>query len=307
MTVHRFKPSHFHNTIGAHPSVLDVESGDTIITRTLDAHGFVDGGKQPGRNPNPMTGPFFVKGAEPGDTLSVMVKRITMTSASGWTRAGLAHPVIEPSDIPLLPPRDKLFWIIDNNSGTARPKNADGRFAAWSAAIDPMIGCLGVAPAGGQAISTATSGPYGGNMDYRLIKAGTDIRFPVSVPGALFFLGDCHAAQGDGEIAGTGIETAAEVEFELSVIKDKPVNGPRGETADDLFTIGNQRPLDEALQIATSEMLKLLMTDYRLTATEAGHVMAMAVRYDIANVFNPAYSVACRIPKAALSSLANPV
>ncbi len=86
-----------------------------------------------------------------------------------------------------------------------------------------MIGCFGVAPALGQAWSTATSGPYGGNMDYRGFRAGVDVMFPVSAPGALFFLGDVHAAQGDGEIVGTGIETSAEVEFTVSVLKTKHV------------------------------------------------------------------------------------
>ena len=89
--------------------------------------------------------------------------------------------------------------------------------------LAPMIGCFGVAPAGGQAISTATSGPNGGNMDYRRFGPGTSVRFPVSAPGALFFIGDCHAVQGDGEIVGTGIETSYDVTVRLTIDK-RPVN-----------------------------------------------------------------------------------
>ena len=166
--------------------------------------------------------------------------------------------------------------------------------------LDPMIGCLGVAPVVGQFIPTATSGPFGGKMDYRGIRAGRTICFPVLEPGALFCLGDVHAAQRDGEIRGTGIETSAEVVFTARVVKGKTATCLLGEDADHIFTIGNARPLEQALQHATTEMLNCLQRDLRLDHVAAGHVMAMFVRYDVANVFNSAFSVACRLPKSAL-------
>jgi acetamidase/formamidase len=170
-------------------------------------------------------------------------------------------------------------------------------------ALAPMIGCFGVAPASGQAISTATSGPFGGNMDYRRFSPGTTAMFPVSVPGALFFLGDGHACQGDGEIVGTGIETSFEIEFTVRVAKGKSIGWPRGEDGDSIFAIGNARPLDQALQHATTEMLRWLGEDYGLDPTAASHFLGQRVRYDVANVFNPAYSVACRIEKRWLDEL----
>jgi acetamidase/formamidase len=160
-----------------------------------------------------------------------------------------------------------------------------------------MIGCFGVAPAIGQAISTATSAEHGGNMDYRRFGPGTRIAFPVAVPGALFFLGDCHAAQGDGEIVGTGIETCFEVTVRLTVQKGRAITWPRGETAGDIFTVGNARPLDQALQHATTEMAKWLMEDFGHDITTASHLMGQTVQYDIGNVFDPAYTVVCRMPK----------
>jgi acetamidase/formamidase len=120
------------------------------------------------------------------------------------------------------------------------------------------------------------------------------------VPGGLFFLGDVHAQQGDGEIVGTGIETAAEVNFSIEVIKGRKIGWPRGRTAEEIFTIGNARPLDQALQHATTEMLDWITTEHGLDAVAASHVMGQLVRYDVANVFNPAYSVACRMPRSAL-------
>ena len=123
--------------------------------------------------------------------------------------------------------------------------------------IRPMIGCFGVAPEKGQSISTATSGQYGGNMDYRGFEPGVIAYLPVFVEGALFHIGDGHAWQSDGEILGTGIEISMDVEFSLTVIKNKEIFWPRGENKDFIFTAGNARPLDEALQHASSEMFRL--------------------------------------------------
>jgi acetamidase/formamidase len=304
MAVHRFQPKSFHNTIGAHAPALHISDGDTVITDTLDAHGFDAEGRQQGSDPNPMSGPFFVEGAEPGDALEVRIDRIDMNRATGWTRSGLAWHVVEPSEVRNMPARDKITWDIDRNGQRILLHDVLPALSHWSAPLDPMIGCLGVAPAEGQFISTATSGPYGGNMDYNRIKAGTTIRFPVSEKGALFFLGDVHGAQGDGEISGTGIETSAEVQFTVQVFKGQVLAWPRGETAEDIFTIGNARPLEQALQHATTEMLNWLRESYGLDRLAASHVLGMAVRYDVANVFNPAFSVACRVPKAALAGLA---
>jgi acetamidase/formamidase len=303
MTLHRFTPQRFFNTIGAHAPELHVADGDSVIAGTIDANGFDADEVEVAGSPNPMSGPFFVDGAAPGDALSVSIDDIVMTRRQGWTRQGLAGNVADPDAVAGLPARDKILWNIDRNEKRVSLRSAPAALQSWSVPLDPMIGCLGVAPEGGQFISTATSGAHGGNMDYRCIRAGTTISFPVAVPGALFFLGDVHAAQGDGEIAGTGVETSAEVHFTLRLIRGRPQAWPRGEDAEAIFTIGNARPLVQALQHATTEMLAWLGQDYGLDRIAASHVMAMSVRYDIANVFNPAYSVACRIPKAALPKL----
>jgi amidase len=295
MTRHHFSPTMFHPTMGPHTPVMKVKSGDTIVTTTLDAHGFDRDNIKRGPDTNPMTGPFFVEGAQAGDTLAVSINRISMTREMGWTRQGLAWNVVDHAVVRDMPAREQIFWRIAN--GRIDLEKPTAALKHWSIAVDPMIGCFGVAPAGGEIISTATSGCYGGNMDYRLFREGTTAYFPVSVEGALFFLGDAHAAQGDGEIAGTGIETSAEIEVSVSVLK-QTILWPRGETADAIFTIGNARPLEQALQHATTEMLAWLGQSYGLDKVSASHILGMAVRYDIANVFNPAFSVACRIEKS---------
>jgi amidase len=295
MTTHRFSPEIFYSTLAAHAPVLRVADGDVVVTETLDAHGFDKAMVKRGGDTNPMTGPFFVEGAEPGDVLCVEILRISMNRKTGWTRSGLAWNVVDPAMVRDMPTRDKTIWDIGANGVTLQEPTHG--LKNWSVPLDPMIGCFGVAPAGGEAISTATSGPHGGNMDYRLFRMGTTAMFPVAVSGALFFLGDAHAAQGDGEIAGTGIETSAEIEFRVRIIKSKPMAWPRGETADCIFTVGNARPLEQGLQHATSEMLRWLENDYGLSRVSASHLLGMAVRYDVGNVFNPAFSVACRIEK----------
>ena len=303
MTSHRFTPSRLFNTLGPHAPVLEIASGDEVTAETADAHGFDHRGQKIGERPNPMTGPFFIQGAEPGDALRVFIRDIRLTRKTGWTYDTLAATVIDPQDAWRFGERRKTEWLIDVDGGRARLAAPPDALRNWSVAIEPMIGCFGVAPPLGQAISTVTSGPYGGNMDYRGFRAGVEVLFPVSVPGALFFLGDVHACQSDGEIVGTGIETAAEVSFTAEVIKQKAIHWPRGRSETDIFTIGNARPLDQALQHATTEMLHWLMEDYGLDAVAAAHVMGQCVRYDVANAFNPAYSIACRIPQEALVAL----
>jgi len=296
MTVHRFRPTQYFNVIGTAAPCLRVADGDTVITDTIDASGLDAREMTVAARPNPMTGPFYIEGAEPGDTLAVRIERLTPSRATGWTYSPLAFTVLDPAAIVERPASERAVWAIDQAAGVVRLQDPPAALAGFAPAIAPMIGCFGVAPAGGQALSTATSAQNGGNMDYRLFAPGTTAWLPVAVPGALFYLGDGHACQGDGEIVGTGIETSFEMEVTFRVLK-RTITWPRGETAEDIFTVGNARPLDQALQHATTEMVRWLGEDYGLDARAASHVMGQVVRYDVGNVFNPAYTVACRIAK----------
>jgi len=295
MTTHRFIPTTWHTVLAALPPAITIDSGDTIVTETIDANGWDKNDEKVASPPNPMNGPIAVRGAEPGDSLKVEIIAMRPIRASGWTRAALAGNVVDPEFVRELPPRERATWRIDRNALTVTLDNPPKGLEHLVLPYDPMIGCFGVAPAGGQAISTATSAENGGNMDYRRFGPGTTVWFPVSEPGALFFLGDCHAVQGDGEIVGTGVETCCEITVRLTVEK-KTITWPRGETADEIFTIGNARPLDQALQHATTEMARWLC-EMGLDLTAASHLLGQVVRYDIANVFDPAYTIACRVEK----------
>ena len=302
MAVHDFTPTHYHATIAAHEPVLRIAPGDTVRTMTVDARGEAATGEQVTSGPNPQTGPFYVEGAEPGDTLVVRLDRLTPNREWGWSRAALAANVVDPEFVRGLPPRDLASWRIDNAAGTATLVEPATKLGALALPLVPMLGCFGVAPADGQAISTVTSAEHGGNMDYRGFTTGVTVYFPVFVPGALFHLGDGHAVQGDGEIGGTGIEISFDVEFTVELRKGVAINWPRGENAGYIFTAGNARPLDQALQHATTEMVRWLEAEYGLDQVAASILMSQCVEYDVGNVFDPAYTMICKMPRRVLPS-----
>jgi acetamidase/formamidase len=304
MATHRFAPTRYHVTIGSHEPALRIAPGDSVITTTVDADGRDASGQQVTAAGNPQTGPFYVESAEPGDTLVVRLVRIVPNREHGWSSTVIAPNVVDPWYVGQLPQRQRGAWRIDRGAGTATLIDpSDAKLASrFTIPIAPMLGCFGVAPADGQAISTATSAEHGGNMDYRGFVAGVTVYFPVFVRGALLHLGDGHAVQGDGEIAGTGVEVSMDVHFEVDLIKGRRIAWPRGENEQFIFTVGNARPLDQAVQHATTEMIRWLIEDYHLDPRSAQTLLGQCVRYDLGNMFDPAYTMVCKVDKAILKS-----
>src|SRR5262249_50692002 len=149
------------------------------------------------------------------------------------------------------------WWTLDLERWTARLDNPPaGLESLGELPLAPMLGCFGVAPPRGQAISTATSGPHGGNMDYRGFREGGVVDLPVFAEGGLLHVGDGHALQGDGEIVGTGIEVSMDVQLSVELLKGKTIGWPRAEDETFVMAVGNARPLDQAVQHATTELLK---------------------------------------------------
>jgi len=297
MAVHNFTPERYYTTIGWHAPALHIADGDTVITRCVDARGKDHNDAVATPPGNPQTGPFYVDGAEPGDTLAMRIERVTPSRTRGFTRSVVAPNVLDPEFVQQMPPDSEVDWHVDLAQQTVMLAEPAGALGRLSVPLDPMLGCFGVAPAGGQAISTATSGPHGGNMDYRGFRPGVTVYFPVSAPGALLHLGDAHAVQGDGEIVGTGVEISSEVQFTVRVLKGKRIAWPRGESAEHIFTVGNARPLDQCIQHATTEMLNWLTSDYGLDLRSASILLGQCVQYDMGNVFDPAYTMVCKLAK----------
>jgi amidase len=300
MATHHFQPTRYYTAIGSHEPVLRIADGDTVVTTTVDAMGQDASNAKVTPAGNPQSGPFYVGGAEPGDTLVVQLDRIAPNRVIGYSSTVVASNVVDPSYVRELPERELAEWHVDNDLGTATLIKPETKLGTLTVPLAPMLGCFGVAPPGGQAISTATSAEHGGNMDYPGFVAGVTVYFPVFVSGALLHVGDGHATQGDGEIVGTGIEISMDVQFTIRIIKGKRSQWPRGENAEFIFTAGNARPLDQAVQHATTEMLRWLKEDYGLDTTSASLLLGQCVKYDLGNIFDPAYTMVCKIRKALL-------
>lgn len=299
-----YSPERYYSTIGTHPPAISIKPGDRVVTTTVDARGVDKDERAISKGPNPMTGPFYVEGANVGDTLQVKILKINPNRSRGWSRKEIAHNSLEPEYLRKMPIQDAenelTDWQVNPSKGTAKVIDLGLGGTYPSVQLKPMIGCLGVAPANGDATSTATSGPHGGNMDYTGICEGSTLYFPLAVPGGLFFLGDVHALQGDGEIAGTGIEISSDVTFEVDLIKGWNQEWPRGEESEFLFAVGNVRPLDQAVQHATTEMSRWLCEDMGANLLRVHTMMGQCVKYDLGNIYNPAYTMVCKVARSDL-------
>ena len=303
MATHHFQPTVYHTVIGAHEPVLHIKSGDTVITTTVDNAGRDATDQQVTPGGNPQTGPFFIENAEPGDTLAVHFDRIVPNRKIGRTATVVSPNVLEPHYVASqMPKGGGAEWEIDVEKWTATLISPDTQLGNLALPLEPMVGCFGVAPPRGQAISTATSSTHGGNMDYRGFAEGVTVYFPVFVSGALFHLGDGHAVQGDGEIVGTGIEISFDVQFTVNLIKKKGIGWPRAENDDYILTAGNARPLDQAVQHATTELIRWL-EELGLEKKAVHILLGQCVEYDVGNVFDPAYTMICKVKKSILQNI----
>jgi amidase len=302
-----FIPERFYNTFSfAHPPALRIKPGERIVTKTADAAGVDWNGKQVAQGPNPQTGPFFVEGAEPGDMLVVSIEKIEINRTSGYSSSLLAPYAVDPAALNTRVDREarRVNWILDKTKGTAR---LDGNeIGGLELRMRPMLGCVGVAPPRKEAVATSTPGPFGGNMDYAGMNAGVRVMLPVYEPGALLFIGDGHAVQGEGEVVGTGVETSMDVEFSVQVVKKVPIQWPRLENDTHVMVLGSERPLLQALQHATSEMHRWLMQDYGLSERGAAILMGQALEYEVGNVVDPHFTMVAKMRKATLAGLKRP-
>ncbi len=242
--------------------VATVESGEELVFETWDAAG--------GRlkteadalslflkpeQANPASGPVFVRGAQTGDTLAVDILSIKL-APRGHSRIKPGAGVIISE---LKPPVARLIHI-DNGEAIFSPTI---RFP-----VRPMVGVIGVAPAG-EAVASYYPGPHGGNMDINDVAAGARLHLPVAVAGALLAIGDVHASMGDGELTGGGIDIPAEVTVRVEVLKGWQRPRPWLETPDLWVTIGNAPALADAIRQATSDMATLLAEKLAISREEA--------------------------------------
>jgi amidase len=197
-----------------------------------------------------------------------------------------------------------IRWKLDREKGLASLENPTERLKNISIPIRPMLGGLGVAPGNGMpAISTGDTGRFGGNMDFPEVIEGNTVYLMVQQPGALLYLGDAHALQGDGETSQYGLETSMDVEFTVDVIKGKTINGPRIESPSQLMVLGQAGSLDEALKMATTGLVQWMQQDYGLSLSECGIVLGSSVHYSVPNLAGRSVGVAAKLDKSVFQSI----
>jgi amidase len=304
--VHQFEPTEFHRVFSdAIPPALRIFPGDTVKTWTVDAAGVDSKGVRRSQGGNPETGPFYVEGAMPGDTLVVKLTRVRLNRDSAISSGTIASSALTPNYVQRTKYQENFDsdWVLDRVNGIARLKTASAHLKDYTVRLQPMLGCIAVAPPAHQSFRTGYPGVFGGNMDYNQMREGTTLYLPVFAPGALLFVGDGHAAQGDGELTGNALETSMDVEFTVDVVRGQATGAPRAENDEYLMSSGIGNSLTDALQLATTQLVNWLQREYKLEPNEAAVVLGTAMRYDVAEVVDPLVHVVAKIRKDALAAV----
>ena len=193
-------------------------------------------------------------------------------------------------------PERLWFYRIDHAANTATFKAIDTDFSV-QIPMHPFFGCIGVAPASGEARSSIVPAEFGGNIDSPEASVGNTVYFPVNVKGGLLYLGDGHAAMGDGEAAGSAIEVPLKARVQLSVIKGRTIEWPQFENEDAIMTVGAYRPLDDAFRIAYTELVHWIHKDYGLSELDAYELLSKVGKAHVNEMVDPNYVVVASIEK----------
>jgi amidase len=294
---YRLKPTVGYPTFAVRPPVLTVKPGDVLESESLWGEWYEKaGGKWPGE-----VGPIRIEGAEPGDTLVVEVLKVrpnrdTAVSTQGGTFGALV-PDSRTAMLNQPFPRGRYVWRIDRERMTGTVDLPGSAMKSITVPLRPMLGRVAVAPEGDEAFGGLWPGPFGGNMDVSDVREGTTVYLPVFHEGALFYFGDGHALQGDGEVCGSGLETSMDVAFRFGLQKKKTIAWPRLEDAEHLMVAGSARPLSDALRIAFVELVQWLVADHGFDKADAYQLVSQVASMRVANMVDPLYTVVAKFPK----------
>jgi amidase len=244
---------------------------------------------------NPQTGPIYVEGVEPGDTLAVRIENIEPTRDfavsvlipyfGGLTSTNLTRTLQEP-----LPERVWIWDLVDGGTNLANEEL--GVILPW----EPFLGTLAVAP-DLEAITALAPGPFGGNMDVPDVKPGNTIYLPVWNSGALVYTGDCHARQGQGELCGVAMEITSKVTVVFEVIKQRAIEWPRIESDEAIMVVGSARPMEDAARIANTELILWLEHEYGYDRWDAYQLLTQAGGLYVGNMVDTTYSLVASVDK----------
>lgn len=301
----------YHSTIndvkyvyGVAEPVARLKSGDILDTNTLDCFG--NALQKPGdplslvKGDNPLTGPFYIEGAQAGDTLVVKILDLQVDGNQGVGAFAPGFGALnETNYTPMLHtplPEKVWFYPINHADNTATFKALDSDFSV-KIPLHPFFGCIGVAPANGEARSSIVPAEFGGNMDAPEASVGNTLYLPVNVAGALLYMGDGHAAMGDGEVAGTAIEVPLHARLQVSVIKGQKINWPRFENDHEIMAVGAYRPLDDCVRIAFTELVQWIHSDYGLSELDIYELLSKVAKIHLDEMVDPNYVVVASIDK----------
>jgi acetamidase/formamidase len=293
----RFTPTIGHPTFAVREPVLRVKPGTVLISNTMHGAYYTEqGGAFPGE-----VGPIHVEGATTNDILVVRILRVRPNTDLAAARlysdfGGLATD----SRVRLLNepiPARRYVWRLDRERMTGTTTLPDSRLATVTVDLRPMLGRVAVAPRGAEAFAGLWPGDFGGNMDAPEVREGTTVYLPIFHDGALFYFGDGHARQGEGEVAGTGLETSMDVVLQLDLIKGRTIDWPRLEDKDYVMVAGSGRPLIDAFRLAHVELIEWLVEEWGFGKWDAYALVGQVGENTVANVVDPAYTVVAKFPK----------
>lgn len=293
----RFTPTVGHPTFAVRPPVLRIQPGTILVSETMKGPYYDEGG---GAFPGEV-GPFWIEGATPNDILVVEILRVRpnhhLAGAQIYSDfGGLATD----SRLRLLndPIESRRYeWRLDHDAMTGTTTLPDSRMGEITIDLKPMLGRVAVAPRGEEAFGGLWPGDFGGNMDAPEVREGTTVYLPIFHDGALFYFGDGHAAQGEGEVNGTGLETSMDVAFRIDLIKGKTIDWPRMEDDEHIMVAGSARPLIDAFRLSHVELIEWLEEDYGFGRLDAYLLLGQLAESTVANIVDPIYTVVAKFPK----------
>jgi amidase len=289
---------------GVAEPVARLAPGDILDTNTIDCFGGAI--QKPGdtlamaKGDNPLTGPFYIEGAEAGDTIAIDFLGLEVNGPQGVGATAPGFGALNSTNYtPMInPPLPERIWLypIHPNEATATFEAHDTKFSV-DIPLHPFLGCIGVAPSGGEARSSVVPAEFGGNMDAPEVSVGNTLYLPVNVPGALLYIGDGHAAMGDGEVAGSAIEVPLHVRLRVTVIKGRRIDWPRFENHNEIMAAGIYRPVDDALRIAFTQLVEWIHNDYGLSELDAYELLSEVAAIHLTEMVDPNYVVIAKIDK----------
>jgi acetamidase/formamidase len=293
----RFTPTVGYPTFAVREPVLRVQPGTVLLSSTnFGPYYTEEGGAFPGE-----VGPIYVEGATTNDMLVVKIHSVKPNHHLAASRlypnfGGLSMDQGNRLVNQPIEPR-RYVWRLDRERMTGTTTLQGSRLKEIEVDLQPMLGRVAVAPAGGQAFTGLWPGDFGGNMDAPEVREGTTVYLPIFHDGAYFYFGDGHARQGHGEVSGTGLETSMDVVLEIDLIKGKPIDWPRLEDDEYIMVAGSARPLIDAFRIAHVELIEWLEQDYGFDRLDAYLLLGQLAVSTVANIVDPQYTVVAKFPK----------